>query len=296
MLAAIALVFGWVDVDWKDSSDFAWACGNQKDPVWKDAAELLAKQFAWKIEPKHQLTPWQSLPNFAGRVAFMPAYPVDLGRIGNLDGLSYSIPEVGKLELDVVTSHHPDYYSRNIPLATDTEDPNPVIFPAVAPGHVFGFMLSPLRQCETTLIEYARVWLATGLSVFGIGAKTNAGYGWFDCSKEVNGSVVKIQTQKNAEIHQQMRDLETKRLEKERLAKATPEDQKKIEYLKMEDQKFADQAKRIEAMSDVEKLGFLSALGDSTKKETHKRWRKNKPELIKPWLEYSQKLNLQTQL
>jgi hypothetical protein len=38
------------------------------------------------------------------------------------------------------------------------------------------------EDCPTNL---ARTWLRTGLETFGLGAKTNAGYGWFDCSEQV---------------------------------------------------------------------------------------------------------------
>ena len=39
-------------------------------------------------------------------------------------------PELGKLELDVVTCHHGDYYGGILDVAKDTEDPVPVVFPA----------------------------------------------------------------------------------------------------------------------------------------------------------------------
>ncbi|HZR18954.1 MAG TPA: type III-B CRISPR module RAMP protein Cmr6, partial [Verrucomicrobiae bacterium] len=183
LLVQIARVFGWGDLDWshkqKDGrfiSDFAYASG---DADWEEirerAAKLLFAAFPnWKPDPKKPL--WQSLPNFAGSVSFLPAYPV---QAPNPD-----------LELDVVTCHHREYYAGNPQFADapDTEEPVPVVFPAVAPGHVFVFAIVPLRGCDAALLNQARAWLKAGLETFGLGAKTNAGYGWFDCSEAVQNT------------------------------------------------------------------------------------------------------------
>ena len=209
MLSAIARVFGWCEQDWSDQSnqsDFLWACGQNHREHWHTAAQALAAHFGWTIADYHRETPWESLPNFAGNISFLPAYPVDLGKTGKVDGLPLEVPPLGKLELDVVTCHHSIYYSpepdrQRIPekwrewqahrSAPDTEEPNPVVFPAVAPGHVFAFAIAPLRGGDPKLVQHARTWLATGLSVFGLGAKTAAGYGWFDCSATIHNTVQK---------------------------------------------------------------------------------------------------------
>jgi CRISPR-associated protein Cmr6 len=203
MLACIARVFGWVGLDWEGDSDFAWAEDGQS--IRKNAAEDLAAVFGWNISEQHRAQPWNALPGFAGSVAFLSAYPVDSGKTGRVDDFPAELPALGKLELDVVTCHHGVYYSsepvepHGIPhtdaswrrwknkhddwlahrTAPDTEEPVPVVFPAVAPGHVFAFALTPPRGADSTLIKHARDWLEIGLSTFGLGAKTNAGYGWF---------------------------------------------------------------------------------------------------------------------
>lgn len=214
MLAAIARAFGWCELDWKTEknqaghfkSDFAWACGHSFHAIWKDAAEQLAKTFNWSIAGEKKATPWDALPNFAGNVAFLAGYPLDLGVIGKLDGLPLELPELGKLELDVVTVHHKKYYAGperpNDPAsvrawehewgtAPDIEEPVPIVFPAVAPGHVFAFSLMPIRTHAAAMLPPVRAWLACGLSTFGIGAKTNAGYGWFECSEAIQTTVGK---------------------------------------------------------------------------------------------------------
>lgn len=182
MLAAIAQAFGWVELDWKPGkkeglfqSDFGWACGEDHQTVWKEACAIFAKRLGWRLSEE---SPWEKLPAFAGAVGFLPAFPnTDPG-----------------LELDVLTVHHKDYYEGAIPVATDTEEPVPVFFPTVKPqqeNDYFTFPLVQLRRAEDSVVRQARHWLALGLSVFGLGAKTNAGYGWFDASNELNVSISK---------------------------------------------------------------------------------------------------------
>lgn len=171
LLADIALVFGWGEQEWSVEkkegrfiSDFAFAVGPN---CWVQVSDQARTEL-----PKAD--------HFAGAVSFLPAFPDQL--------------PTRDLDLDVVTCHHPDYYSRKtdargnqvMPQALDTEDPNPVVFPAVAAGAVFAFTALPLRgerdslsQSGRKLHEVARGWLIQGLETFGIGAKTAAGYGWF---------------------------------------------------------------------------------------------------------------------
>lgn len=164
MLAAIARIFGWVEVDWdikkKDecwTSDFAWAVNGNE--------HILAEAQDKNLQCK----------DFAGTIAFLPAAP-------NRDP---------GLELDVLTPHHSEYYKSTDlkAAATDTEDPIPHYFPAVKPqgdGDYFTFALIPLRRAVDEDISHAKRWLSYGLELFGIGAKTNAGYGWFqDVTNEV---------------------------------------------------------------------------------------------------------------
>ncbi len=225
LLVQIASTFGWGEQDWssekKDGrfkSDFAYATGCDLWPVVSTEAR-------------------KRLPNadhFAGAVSFLPAHPVDVSGVE----LPLRAPALGTLELDVLTCHHPDYYQgKNKPVATDDEDPNPVIFPTVAAGHVLAFTLFPLRNCPDALLEQARQWLAEGLTAFGLGAKTAAGYGWFDCSEVIQPAVkqaIEIREKKESERREAEADAvaqkakgeaERKRWESERAAMAnlTPE-------------------------------------------------------------------------
>lgn len=194
MLATIARIFGWVEKDWEAGkkedglfcSDFGWACGEEHASIWTDASQRLANAFDWELSAEQ---PWKKLPNFAGTIAFLEAKPnTDPG-----------------LELDVLTPHHKMYYSPEpdkskerkkweewnaYRSAPDTEDPEPIFFPVVKPqkdNEHFIFPLVPLRHHTKGALEHAKLWLSHGLELFGIGAKTAAGYGWFqDVTDEIN--------------------------------------------------------------------------------------------------------------
>lgn len=175
LLAQICLVFGWVELDWTSrpspkKPDFEWSGGPDFRTVWKASALLLYAKLKVTLPEKFSESPWAALPNFAGTIAFLEAAP-------NRDP---------GLELDVLTNHHPDYYDPkkpNVTIATDTENPVPVLFPAVKAQtnkDFFEFSLVPLRRATPDELTFAKRALRVGLETFGIGGKTNAGYGWFD--------------------------------------------------------------------------------------------------------------------
>lgn len=112
----------------------------------------------------------------AGCVAFLPAFPIGKGQ----------------LEVEVCASHHSEYYKKNKArtVATDDESVIPLFFPAVAAGTEFRFTLVPLRGCQDEQLKWARQWLIDALTLNGAGAKTAAGYGWFeDVTQEVEERV-----------------------------------------------------------------------------------------------------------
>lgn len=119
-----------------------------------------------------------ALKSLSGSVSFLPAYPA----------------KTAPLELDILTCHHPKYYSSPDPkaVALDNEQPNPQVFPVVKAGVEFLFQIalpSPNRldglkaklglPADFNPLARASEWLKTGLQDHGIGAKTAAGYGWF---------------------------------------------------------------------------------------------------------------------
>lgn len=86
------------------------------------------------------------------------------------------------LELDIMNPHYPDYYSdkgsKTPP--TDWQNPNPILFLTVKPNTEFHFGLGWRRgQADEALLNTAQNWLEQGLVELGAGAKTSAGYGYF---------------------------------------------------------------------------------------------------------------------
>jgi hypothetical protein len=111
------------------------------------------------------------------------------------------------LELDILTCHHGDYYSdTEADFAPDTEEPNPVSFPAVkaqTAGGFFAFALAPMRPVHARLLPCAKAWLQVGLEVFGLGAKTAAGYGWFEVAETTPFITAKLKERAEKQLVQQ---------------------------------------------------------------------------------------------
>jgi CRISPR-associated protein Cmr6 len=243
MLVAIACVFGWGDTEWRDGrkrernrqsgelhSDFEYACGEGQP--WKAARALASERLLELLKVRKRTRPgdpWMDLPSFAGLVSFLPALAVDASGAE----LPLRAPRLGALDLDVVTCHQSRYYRGERHVATDDDDPNPVIFPAAAAGHVFTFSVLPVRNCTDALLKQAHQWLNDGLSTFGLGAKTAAGYGWFDCSDEfqraVTGAIARRERQETERLKKEaeasalkaMEEAERKRREEDKAALAS---------------------------------------------------------------------------
>lgn len=86
------------------------------------------------------------------------------------------------LVTDIVNCHHMKYYGSDTlsAVATDDEAPNPQFFPAVEKDGTFVFTLVPVRDAGETELALAKKWLIQAITENGVGAKTSAGYGWFE--------------------------------------------------------------------------------------------------------------------
>jgi CRISPR-associated protein Cmr6 len=89
-----------------------------------------------------------------------------------------------ELELDIMNPHFPDYYGDKTgkTAPTDWQSPRPVYFLTVAPNTEFRFAIGwrqDLNDEGRRLRDQAKDWLVKGLTEFGAGAKTSAGYGYF---------------------------------------------------------------------------------------------------------------------
>jgi len=101
----------------------------------------------------------------AGGAVFFEAIPLD-----NPD-----------LELDVMNPHYPDYYGdkRGRIAPTDGQNPRPVFFLTVEPGVRFAFAVGWRGEPNPKTHALAVEWLRKGLEKLGAGAKTSAGYGYW---------------------------------------------------------------------------------------------------------------------
>jgi CRISPR type III-B/RAMP module RAMP protein Cmr6 len=95
---------------------------------------------------------------FSGSVSFLPAFPCD---------------NQWSLAVDILNSHK-----------DDCSNPIPIFFPAVEKGAIFKFCISPVKNKAfregTQSLVFAENCLKKALLEDGIGAKTAAGYGWFE--------------------------------------------------------------------------------------------------------------------
>ncbi len=160
----------------------------------------------------------------AGQVCFLPA----VGKIKNN----------GAWTEDICTTHHPEYYQGKRQLAIDNEAPIPLPFPAVDAGTTFFFPLVPRRNCTVGTLDDAQNWLIRALAVNGAGAKTAAGYGWFE----------PFETGKSAKILSEYR--QNSQLAKWEAARKALEEQAKEEQ---RIKKLQEEKKRWESMSPEER-------------------------------------------
>lgn len=105
-----------------------------------------------------------------GRVVFFDAVPV----------------EPPTLAVDVMNPHYGDYYQKKpgVPPA-DYLSPVPVYFLTVQAGSRFAFAVA---SHEPELARHACEWLKEALSNLGAGAKTSAGYGYFELPQTSSSS------------------------------------------------------------------------------------------------------------
>lgn len=87
------------------------------------------------------------------------------------------------LVLDVMTPHHGDYYMTDpemAPAPTDFDDPNPVTFLSVAGVFRVVVGCDAMGEAGKKWAEYAMQLVTDALAHWGVGGKTNSGYGRLD--------------------------------------------------------------------------------------------------------------------
>lgn len=98
------------------------------------------------------------------------------GKVIFFDAIPLKLP---KLKLDIMNPHYQDYYSddKGKTPPADYLSPNPIFFLTVGEGAEFYFAVA---SKENGLATKAKEWLENALKELGVGAKTSAGYGYFE--------------------------------------------------------------------------------------------------------------------
>jgi len=102
--------------------------------------------------------------------------PLETGEIIFFDAIPITSP---KFKLDVMTPHFQKYYQGSSDPPADWQDPNPIHFLTVEKTQ-FLFAVAARREAGKDYVGQAKTWLEKGLAELGIGAKTAAGYGYFE--------------------------------------------------------------------------------------------------------------------
>jgi hypothetical protein len=157
------------------------------------------------------------------------------------------------------------------------------------------------------LLDQAVKWLTEGLSLQGIGAKTGAGYGWFQIDPQAEERR-RAAVLKDIENQQTAKKLaaEAERIAAEalaaiasRLAAMTPEEREAEEIETtagkirgFSPEAFAAYAKALNEKDPKEQQAFFKILLSKEHKDTRKRWKDKKPDIWKPVTSVAQALNI----
>jgi CRISPR type III-B/RAMP module RAMP protein Cmr6 len=217
-----------------------------------------------------------------GAISFLPAYPVT----------------EAKVVVDLVNVHYPTYYQSGevSDLAIERPQPNP--FPAVERGAAFAFIavLNGVSGDRSALAN-AKRWLEKAIMENGIGAKTGAGYGWFqlapDLEEEIVQEAAKIRETAQKQAEAKAVAEAASRVEEKRRAELDPIALAQEDLLKLGDEEFAAFAKTLGEKSVEQQKAFLNLLRESrSKRDRRKTWKKKKPDLAKGIQSVNKTLNL----
>lgn len=103
----------------------------------------------------------------------------EIGRVIFFNGIY--VGEGNPFEVDVMTPHFSSYYttSANRPAPSDDQNPVPIPYLVVKPKQKFRFAIGVHTAEDVDLAKIACGYLETGLTIYGVGAKTAQGYGIF---------------------------------------------------------------------------------------------------------------------
>jgi CRISPR-associated protein Cmr6 len=170
------LARGYAETVWVATQPDPVAAWRQVEAVfgWAPGSDLVRR------DDRPVAKPWRPRPEGGGTLDHGPEDAAQAGAIVFHDAWPVDWPT---LFVDIVNNHHPAYYQgKDAP--GDWDDPVPVYFLAIQPGARFSFALGRRRDdVPEELLGLARQWLDGGLTQLGFGAKTAAGYGYFQADE-----------------------------------------------------------------------------------------------------------------
>lgn len=154
--------------------------------------ELLSKQLSEKYTEEDLCAELSKLIDGQAEFAWdgIVNYRAVFGTVGQagavifLDGL-YADKGLPAFAIDIMNPHFGSYYTNpkeNAP--SDDKNPVPVTYLTVVTNQDFCFGVLPRQGQNVALCQLALKWLKTGLSTYGVGAKTAQGYGLFAAGKK----------------------------------------------------------------------------------------------------------------
>jgi CRISPR-associated protein Cmr6 len=248
------------------------------------ASDIQKGDFVWAAHGNKQLVaeagaPFTRNDLFKGTLSFLPAYP----------------SEAPQIIAEVLTPH-----PRAQDAARGQGDPRPIFFPSVDKGSSFAFAIIgswiPDGVDLSEVLAQAGQWLRSAITGQGIGAKTGAGYGWFEIDpqaeekrRQLMDELANKATEAKIKADQQAKE---DAANKAYQASLTPEQKEAEAIAKLSQQQVTDYAKALLSKTETEQRAFLIYLQTPALKEDRKRWRKNKPEIWSPIQETAAKLGI----
>jgi CRISPR-associated protein Cmr6 len=191
---------------------------------------------------------------------------------GGIDFLAANPITEPRIVVDISTVHHGEYYQSGKTAKLSVEKPKPNSFPAVEAGaeYAFSVVLNGMGTVDSALFSKVRSVLVEAIAVHGIGAKTGAGYGWFeDMTTEVERRVQdeierKRQKQQAADAKKKAEEEASRRKEVAVRMAALPPSQRILEQWSRSGGVKAivngNDIKKFDALGDSDKQGVVEAL------------------------------------
>jgi CRISPR-associated protein Cmr6 len=144
------------------------------------------REGAWEVLTTNALLADSPLPGLKMKdmTAFADAFRAIFGSTDQAGAVVFFegvLKEAPSFTLDIMNPHYPDYYDeQKAEPPASYQDPRPVYFLTIEAGARFSFAVAPRTPAHGELAQQAHDWLRSGLKTMGVGAKTVAGYGYFD--------------------------------------------------------------------------------------------------------------------